>query len=126
MAEGLEKCAALPSLIARHISVRIIGRHDRATVATIASGRYVRLDITNRDRISGNRMAHKRDVKLLECADCKKVILLSNTTAESTCPGCGSANGQVISSTELERRIEEGAVFNIDLTPDAGDRPKRQ
>jgi Zn finger protein HypA/HybF involved in hydrogenase expression len=71
-------------------------------------------------------MARKRDLKLFECADCKKVILLRNTTAERTCPGCGSANGQVISSDEIERRIEEGAVFNIDLTPGAGERPKRQ
>jgi hypothetical protein len=55
-----------------------------------------------------------------------KVILLGKTTAESTCPGCGSANGKVITSAELERRIEEGAVFNIDLTPGGGDRPKRQ
>ena len=71
-------------------------------------------------------MARKRDLKFFECPDCKKVILLSNTTAESTCPGCGSADGQVISSAELERRIEEGAVFNIDLSPGSGDQPKRQ
>ena len=76
--------------------------------------------------MAGNRMARKRDLKFFDCPDCKKVILLTNTAAESTCPGCGSANGQVISSAELERRIEEGAVFNIDLTLGGGDQSKRQ
>jgi len=71
-------------------------------------------------------MARKRELKFFECRECKKVILLGKTTAESNCPGCGAPNGQVISSAELERRIEEGAVFNIDLTPGGGDQPKRQ
>jgi len=71
-------------------------------------------------------MARKIDPKFFECLDCEKVTLLGTTTLESTCPGCGSANGRVISSSELERRIEEGAVFSIDLSPGRPDQPKRQ
>jgi Zn finger protein HypA/HybF involved in hydrogenase expression len=71
-------------------------------------------------------MARKIDPKFFECLDCEKVTLLATTTPESTCPGCGSANGRVISSSELERRIEEGAVFSIDLSPGRPDQPKRQ
>jgi len=107
-ADGLEKCA------------------NQATLATIAVVRYIPPDITYRERMAGNRMARKRDLKFFDCPGCKKVILLTTTAAESTCPGCGSANGQVISSAELERRIEEGAVFNIDLTSGVGGQPKRQ
>jgi hypothetical protein len=50
----------------------------------------------------------------------------ASTTSESICPGCGSANGRVISICELERRIEEGAVFSIDLSPGRRYQPKRQ
>ena len=71
-------------------------------------------------------MARKRELKFFECRDCENVTLLDDTTSESTCPGCGSANGRVISSCELERRIEEGAVFNIDLRARGCDEPKRQ
>jgi Zn finger protein HypA/HybF involved in hydrogenase expression len=71
-------------------------------------------------------MARKRELRFFECAECKRVILLSNTTTAGTCPGCGSANGQVISSADLEKRIEEGAVFNIDLSPGGGDQLKGQ
>jgi len=71
-------------------------------------------------------VGRKLEPKFYECPDCNKFTLLSDTTAESTCPGCGSANGQVISSAELERRIEEGTVFNIDLTLGGGDQSKRQ
>jgi len=70
-------------------------------------------------------MARKRDLRFFDCADCKKVILFSDTTTESTCPRCGSANGQAISSAELERRIDEGAVFDIDLCG-GRDQPKPQ
>ena len=55
-------------------------------------------------------MARKRDLNFFECLDRQKVSLLSNTTAQNTCPGCGSANGRAISSAELKRRTEEGAV----------------
>ena len=70
-------------------------------------------------------MARKIDTKFFECLDCEKVTLLGSTTAESTCPGCGSANGRAISSSELERRVEEGAVFSIDLSPGRPVQPKR-
>jgi len=71
-------------------------------------------------------MARKRDLKFFECLDCENVTLLCDTTSESTCPGCGSANGRVISSSELERRIEEGAAFSIDLSPGRRDEPGRR
>jgi len=71
-------------------------------------------------------MARKRDLKFFECSACKNVTLLGTTTSGITCPGCGSANGRVISSSELERRIEEGAVFSIDLSPGGRDESKRQ
>ena len=70
-------------------------------------------------------MARKQELKFFECRDCENVTLLG-ITSERTCPGCGSANGRVISSSELERRIEEGAVFNIDLRVGWCDEPKRQ
>ena len=50
-------------------------------------------------------MGRKLDPKFFECFDCENATLLDNTASESTCPGCGSANGQVISSSELETRI---------------------
>ena len=78
-----------------------------------------------RDR-EGVAMARKIDPKFFECLDCENVSLLGNTTSESTCPGCGSTNGRVISSSELERRIEEGAVFSIDLSPGRRDQSNRQ
>ena len=70
-------------------------------------------------------MARKRDLKFFECLDCENVTLLGNTRSESTCPGCGSAKGSVISGSELERRLEEGAVFSINLSPGRRDEPKR-
>ena len=69
-------------------------------------------------------MGRKIVPKFFECLDCENVTLLGNTTPESTCPGCGSANGRVISVSQLERRIDEGAVFNIDLSPGARGKPK--
>ena len=63
-------------------------------------------------------MARKQDLKFFECLECESVALLGSATSERTCPGCGSANGRVISSSELEKRIEEGAVYSIDLSPD--------
>lgn len=71
-------------------------------------------------------MGRKIDPKFFDCLDCENVSLLGDTASESTCPGCGSANGQVISISELERRIEEGAVFSIDLSPGRHDQPRRQ
>lgn len=68
----------------------------------------------------------QRAATFYECPDCNKVILLSNAPTEHNCPGCGSANGKVISSAELERRIEGGAAFSIDLSPSGLDKPKRQ
>jgi hypothetical protein len=70
-------------------------------------------------------MARKRDLKFFECLDCESVTLLGSITSESTCPGCGSANRRVISSSELERRIEGGAVYSIDLSPDGYDEPSQ-
>lgn len=71
-------------------------------------------------------MGRKIDPKFFECIDCENVTLLSSSTSESKCPGCGSANGRVISISELERRIQEGAVFSIDLSPGRRDQLKRQ
>ena len=71
-------------------------------------------------------MARKRDLRFFECVDCENVTVLGNTASESTCPGCGSANGRVIAGSELERRLEEGAVFSIDLRPGRRDKPRRQ
>ena len=71
-------------------------------------------------------MARELDMKFFECVDCDNVTLLGKITSESTCPGCGSANGRVISSSELERRIEEGAIFAIDLSPGRRNEPRRQ
>jgi predicted RNA-binding Zn-ribbon protein involved in translation (DUF1610 family) len=65
-------------------------------------------------------MARNGELEFFECRDCDSLIPLVNTVSETTCPGCGSANGQVISSSEVERRLEEGAVFNIDLGALAG------
>lgn len=65
-------------------------------------------------------MARKRELEFFECRDCDNVIPLVNTASVTTCPGCGSTSGQVISSSELERRLEAGAVFNIDLGALAG------
>ena len=70
-------------------------------------------------------MRGKREPKFFECADCKKVTLVGKDEEESTCPSCGSANGGTISSSELERRIEEGAVFDIDLSLGGRDKPRR-
>src|SRR5689334_12202957 len=64
-------------------------------------------------------MGRKIEPKFFECIDCENATLLGSTTSESTCPGCGSANGRVISISELERRIEEGVVLSIDLSPRA-------
>ena len=71
-------------------------------------------------------MGRKIVPKFFECVDCENVTLLGNATSGSKCPGCGSANGRVISISELERRIEEGAVFSIDLSPSRRYQSKRQ
>ena len=71
-------------------------------------------------------MGRKRDPKFFECLECENVTLLGTTTSESICPGCGSANGRVISISELESRIQEGAVFAIDLSPGKRDERRRQ
>jgi hypothetical protein len=56
----------------------------------------------------------------------RKVTLLTNRNNKDTCPGCGSKNGSVISSSDLEQRIEEGGVFEIDLSSSSRDKPKRR
>jgi Zn finger protein HypA/HybF involved in hydrogenase expression len=71
-------------------------------------------------------MAREMEPRFFECSHCENITVLGNTASESTCPGCGSTNGRVISSSELERRIEEGAVFEINLTPAPPDGPKRE
>ena len=72
-------------------------------------------------------MARKqRDPEFFDCHDCHKVTLLTNAQPDYKCPGCGSANGEIISSDELERRVEEGGVFSIDLSPNGRDKAKRQ
>jgi hypothetical protein len=70
-------------------------------------------------------MRQKREPKFFDCSNCKKVTLIAKGDDENTCPGCSSENGDVISSSELERRIEEGAVFDIDLSPGGRDKPRR-
>ena len=69
-------------------------------------------------------MARKRAAKFYECPDSSKITLLSNTETECTCPGCGSTNGRVFSSSEVKKRIEEDTLFDIDLSPGGRDRPK--
>jgi Zn finger protein HypA/HybF involved in hydrogenase expression len=69
-------------------------------------------------------MARKRDAEFFECHACEKVTLLTNRNSKSTCPGCGSATGRVVLSSQLKSRIEEGAVFSIDLSPGRRDKPK--
>ena len=71
-------------------------------------------------------MARKRDPQFFQCGDCKSVTLVGATISASTCPRCGAANGRVISSSELERRIEDGAVFSIDLSRGGRDESERQ
>ena len=71
-------------------------------------------------------MARKRDLEFFECGDCKSLTLLGTSTSARTCPGCGAANGRVISSSELERRTEHGAVFSIDPSPGGRDESERQ
>ena len=70
-------------------------------------------------------MRGKRELKFFDCSDCKRVTLIPKGEDDSTCAGCGSENGGVISSSELERRIEEGAVFDIDLSPGGRGKPRR-
>jgi len=71
-------------------------------------------------------MARKLELKFFECLDCESVTLLDHTTSESTCRGCGSTNGRVISSSELQRRVDEGAVYSIDLSPGRRAEHRRQ
>jgi Zn finger protein HypA/HybF involved in hydrogenase expression len=71
-------------------------------------------------------MGRKLDPRFFECLECENVTLLGSTTSASACPGCGAANGRVISISELERRIEQGAVFSIDLNPSRRHESKRQ
>ena len=70
-------------------------------------------------------MGRKLEPTFFECRECENVTLLGNAS-ERTCPGCGSANGRVISVSELEKRIQEGAVFAIDLSPGRRDERRRQ
>jgi hypothetical protein len=61
-------------------------------------------------------MARNREARFFECFDCKTGTLLPGDGSEMSCPGCESANGRVISGADLERDLDTGAVFNIDLT----------
>jgi len=70
-----------------------------------------------------SRMARKRETRFFECPDCQKATLLSDTTSEDICPGCGSPSGRVISSAELERRMKD--LVSI-LSPNGRDKLRRQ
>ena len=70
-------------------------------------------------------MGRKKTPRFFECLECENATLLSNATSNRACPGCGSANGRVVSAPELERRIEQGALFSIDLTPSRRHEPNR-
>ena len=48
-----------------------------------------------------------------ECFDCKKVTLLMWGDV-TTCPSCGSSNGQIIDKKKVDEGLEAGAYFNID------------
>jgi len=65
-------------------------------------------------------MGRALEARFFECPGCNKCTLLSSITNEDTCPSCGSPNGQILSSSELRRRMEAGTVVNIDFSP--GDR----
>lgn len=51
--------------------------------------------------------------QFFECFGCKNVILLSDET-KKVCPGCGSANGQVISFERVKQGMDAGVFYNID------------
>jgi len=89
----------------------------------IPIGRDQRNGIKQNVMDEGSRMARKRDTTFFECPDCQKATLLSDTPSENICPRCGSPSGRVISSAELERRIEDLASI---LRPSGCDKPKRQ
>jgi Zn finger protein HypA/HybF involved in hydrogenase expression len=78
----------------------------------------------NKNVMNGaSRMARKRGTRFFECPDCQKATLLSDTTSEDICPGCGSPSGRVISSAELERRMKDLASI---LSPNGRDKFRRQ
>jgi hypothetical protein len=62
-------------------------------------------------------MRARRDVKFYECFDCQTATVLSEIATASGCPGCGSANGHMVSNADLGRRIEAGGIVHIDLSP---------
>ena len=68
-------------------------------------------------------MARKRETRFFECPDCQKATLLSDTTSEDICPGCGSPSGRVFSSAELERRMKDLASI---LSTSGRDKLRRQ
>lgn len=69
-------------------------------------------------------MRARRDVNFYECFDCQTATVLRHA-AGSGCPGCGSANGHVVSSADLARRIEAaGGIVHIDLSPSIPVEPK--
>jgi hypothetical protein len=71
-------------------------------------------------------MRARRDVSFYECFDCKTATVLRGAAAGSGCPECGSANGHVVSSADLGRRIEAaGGIVRIDLSPTVLVDPKR-
>jgi hypothetical protein len=70
-------------------------------------------------------MGRKKEPRFFDCLECENVTLLSTTSSTRSCPGCGSAHGRVVSAPELERRIEEGGIFSIDLSPGRRHEPSR-
>jgi hypothetical protein len=70
-------------------------------------------------------MRARRDVNFYECFDCKTATVLRDAAAPSGCSECGSANGHVVSSADLGRRIETaGLIVRIDLSPSVPVEPK--
>lgn len=51
--------------------------------------------------------------QFFECFGCKKVVLLSDDT-KKVCPGCGSANGQIIPFDRVKQGMDAGVFYNID------------
>ncbi|MFL9921586.1 hypothetical protein PQR75_40795 [Paraburkholderia fungorum] len=61
--------------------------------------------------------------EFFECFACMKVMPLVRPE-EKVCPGCGSTNGQIISSERVKEGMEAGTFYNID--PRTGKRAKKK
>jgi len=64
------------------------------------------------------------EARFFECLDCNRCSLLLGITSEDNCPSCGSPNGEIISRSELRKRMEAGTVLNIDFSPSVRGMPK--